>query len=253
MTKLERFRRTAKGAALSGVLAAALFPAMHGTALGQVDKGPRDASGWKARIQTALASAAGPEFDERVGWTSPRVGETERMRIQDKALEAALARMEARTALLESGLAAYGRLYTSLQRMASEAGDGVPVTEQAQLLSEALRSGLSIMKAETSGHSAAMPEDGGQPSRTAQAAEMDSESLKGSLAHKADAINLMIEDNRLLEDVLAALSGKFDDALRAADKGEAGAYDAAEALQDIAAILRQYREPNQAATSSLRP
>lgn len=252
MTKLGRFLKSAKGIALSGAVTAALYPVAHAALADHVQNSLRVEVDWRTKVYSALAS--GQQFDERTGWVaSERSKEIERLKVQERVLDSALSRLEARNALLESGLASYGRMYSSIERMASEMDAAVPAREQLQLLSEALRSGLSAMKKAAANRLPSLREDGEAIFRVASAESYGAKGLRDGNAAMARAINLTLEDNRLMEDVLGELSGKFDEALRAADSGEAGAEAAAGALRSVASILRQYEMPEEAEAFSPRP
>jgi len=252
MTKLEKFLQTAKGVAISGVVTAALLPVGHAVIVNHVNEGLRQEMAKRADAVVSLEYS--PAFDERTGWeTTAEAREIERMKVQERVLDVALSRIEGRNNQLKAGLDAYGRLYDSLERMAAEVGDRLPAREQAQLLSEALRSGLKVMKAEAMKDRPSFLALSEAETRLAAFDEATAESMKDVLADKARTINDLIWDNDLLEDVLVTLSARFDDTLRAADKGEDAVDEATQAVQEIASILREYQWSESPEPSDFKP
>lgn len=252
MSKLEKFLQTAKGVAISGVVTAALLPVGHAVIVNHVNESLRQEVQSRAEAPIFLVPQA--EFDGGAEWEANAEDEVlERMKVQERVLDIALSRIESRNNQLKAGLDAYGRLYDSLERMAAEAGDRLPAREQAQLLSEALRSGLKVMKAEAMKDRHSFPAMSEAETRLAAFGETSAETLKNALADKARTINDLIWDNDLLENVLGTLSVRFDDTLRAADRGEDAVDEATEAIQEISSILREYQWSESPEPSYFKP
>lgn len=250
MTKLEKFRESAKGVALSAVITAALFPAAHDYMASKVNDGLKQDI--IARQASWIVQRPAVSYEEGKGWVSPYSADIKKLEIQAEVLEAAASRLDGRNRMLERGLTSFGILHARLQAMADGVGGDVTQKEQMQIFAEAVRGGLKMMRREWDTAPSAGP-----AGRSAEAVDASGQShyvlggslegfhstaamLQGKVKGLADEINARLYDNELLEKALQTLSERFDEMLQATEYGEDGLEPATQAMQAVEAILNQY-------------
>lgn len=232
MTMLGKFISSAKGAALAGALASALFPA------GQASAAHYDVA-LLTGLQTSETSVSRAEREQRA---EAFLGDVARMESQAAVLEKLRDRVAWKHAELSRAMQCFDGLGAELQATVQ---DGVPPRRQVELLAAAAAGWLDRMKGELANACSPEPvamEEGPEADGQWSAGDFPQkmEALESRVKSAVDLIDGYAEENARIEKVLGELVADLDVMMKSAADPASGAAEGYAGFEKFTFLLADF-------------